>query len=126
MLGVHFLCPVWATWAGQGDQIHMSHMGSYPAEYKSTIFLWPGQGDKIFMSHMAEYKSTCRSRVSTLSFIHGQVKARQIHMSHMAENKGQFLEKKCCSFGFCPNYPPPQFGQLVQLFSDVKIQDLKV
>ena len=33
-----------------------------------------------------------------------------------------------CSFGFCPNYRPPvpDFGQLVQLFSDVKIQDLKV
>ena len=34
------------------------------------------------------------------------------------------------SFGFCPNYlqPPhsPQFGKLVQLFSDVEIQDLKV
>ena len=35
-----------------------------------------------------------------------------------------------CSFRFCPIYLPPspstQFGQLVQPFSDVKIQDLKV
>ena len=30
------------------------------------------------------------------------------------------------SFWNCPNYPSPQFGQLVQLFSDDKIQDLKV
>ena len=41
-----------------------------------------------------------------------------------------FTRKNCCSFGFCPNHlsPPPlsQFGPLVQLFSDVKIQDLKV
>ena len=33
---------------------------------------------------------------------------------------GTFSRKKnCCSFGFCPNYPPPlspQFGQLVPLF----------
>ena len=36
------------------------------------------------------------------------------------------LRKNCCSFGFCPNFPPPpHFGQLVQLFSDVEIQDLK-
>ena len=30
-----------------------------------------------------------------------------------------FLPKNSCSFGFCPNYPPPfpQFGKLVQLFS---------
>ena len=38
--------------------------------------------------------------------------------------------EKMLSFGFCPNYlqPPhsPQFGKLVQLFSDVEIQDLKV
>ena len=39
--------------------------------------------------------------------------------------KGRYHEKRCCSFGFCPNYfpaappPSPQFGQLVQLFSDV-------
>ena len=37
--------------------------------------------------------------------------------------KGRYHEKRCCSFGFCPNYfpaappPSPQFGQLVQLFS---------
>ena len=30
------------------------------------------------------------------------------------------------SFWHCPNYPSPQLGQLVQLFSDDKIQDLKV
>ena len=38
--------------------------------------------------------------------------------------------KKTFSFGHCPNFltPPPwpQFGQLGPLFSDVKIQDLKV
>ena len=36
--------------------------------------------------------------------------------------------KNCCSFGFCPIYlpPSPQFGQPVQLFSNLKIQDLKV
>ena len=40
--------------------------------------------------------------------------------------------KKTFSFGHCPNYlkknPPPwpQFGQLGPLFSEVKIQDLKV
>ena len=39
-----------------------------------------------------------------------------------------FTKKSCSSFRFCPNYllPSPQFGQLVQLFSDVEIQDLKV
>ena len=39
------------------------------------------------------------------------------------------LRKNCCSSGFCPNYLPPplpQFGQLVQLFSGVEIQDWKV
>ena len=39
------------------------------------------------------------------------------------------LRKYCFSFGFCPNYltlaSPPQVGQLVQLFPDVEIQDLK-
>ena len=45
---------------------------------------------------------------------------------------GGFPKKICCSYVFCPNYlrplpaPPPQFGQLVQLFSDVEIQYLKV
>ena len=45
--------------------------------------------------------------------------------------KGKSPEKKdCSSFGFCLNYRPPplspKFGQLVQLFSDVEIQDLEV
>ena len=45
--------------------------------------------------------------------------------------EGRVPEKSCCSFGICPNYPPlpphsPKFGQLAQLFSDVKIRDLKV
>ena len=39
------------------------------------------------------------------------------------------LRKYCFSFGFCPNYlplaSPLQFGQLVQLFPNVEIQDLK-
>ena len=35
LLGVPFL---WPVWAGQGDQSHMSHMGSCPTEYKSTCF----------------------------------------------------------------------------------------
>ena len=39
-------------------------------------------------------------------------------------------EKSCSSFGFCPNYLPPppnhKFGQHVQLFSDIEIQDLRV
>ena len=43
-------------------------------------------------------------------------------------NKGRRhdTKKSCCSFGFCPNYllPPPQFGQLVQLFLNAKIVDL--
>ena len=38
--------------------------------------------------------------------------------------------KKTFSFGHCPNHlnppPSPQFGQLGPLFSEVKIQDLKV
>ena len=38
--------------------------------------------------------------------------------------------KKTFSFGLCPNSPPPppwpQFGQIGPLFSEVKIQDLKV
>ena len=38
------------------------------------------------------------------------------------------MRENCYSFGFCPNYlhPSPQFGQLEQFFSDVKIQDLKI
>ena len=44
--------------------------------------------------------------------------------------RDDLLRKNCCSFGFCPNYLPPsrshQFGQLVQLVSDVEIRDLKV
>ena len=40
--------------------------------------------------------------------------------------KGRVPEKSCCSFGFCPNYlPPPQFGQLVQLFLNAKNVDLR-
>jgi len=43
---------------------------------------------------------------------------------------GPIPEKKnSCSFLFCPNYlslpPSPQFGQLIQLFSDVELQDLE-
>ena len=33
--------------------------------------------------------------------------------------------KKMVFFGHCPNNPSPQFGQLLQLFLDVKIQGLK-
>ena len=48
-----------------------------------------------------------------------------------APPKGRRQWKKTFSFGHCPNYlnpppPSPQFGQLGPLFSDVKIQDLKV
>ena len=40
--------------------------------------------------------------------------------------KGTVSRKKMLSFGFWPNcLPLPQFGQLVQLYSDVDIQDLK-
>ena len=45
------------------------------------------------------------------------------------EHREGLLRKNCCSFGFCPNFllpPSPPFGQLVQLFSDAKIQDLRV
>ena len=48
---------------------------------------------------------------------------------HSTNNLREGLTKKnCCSFGFCPNYlpPSPQFGHLVQFFSNVKIQNLKV
>ena len=41
--------------------------------------------------------------------------------------KGQFPEKKCFLLDFGQITSPfPQFGQLVQLYSDVDIQDLKV
>ena len=33
--------------------------------------------------------------------------------------------KKKIFFGHCPNNPSPQFGQLLQLFLDIKIQGLK-
>ena len=40
--------------------------------------------------------------------------------------KGQFPEKKCFLLDFGQiTSPSPQFGQLVQLYSDVDIQDLK-
>ena len=49
--------------------------------------------------------------------------------SHEALREG-VNGKKTFSFGHCPNYlnPPPwpEFGQLGPLFSDVKIQDLKI
>ena len=50
-----------------------------------------------------------------------------IHGPHLTV-KGRSPDKNWSSFGFCPNHlpPSPQFGQLVQLFSDVEIQDLKV
>ena len=41
-----------------------------------------------------------------------------------------FYEKNCCSFGFCPNHPPPppppNLDNFYNFFSDVEIQDLKV
>ena len=52
-----------------------------------------------------------------------------VKAQHQVLGKGS-TEKETFSFGHCPNYltPPPwpQFGQLGPLFSDVKIQDLKV
>ena len=41
-----------------------------------------------------------------------------------SRNKGRYPEKMFF-FGHCPNNPSPQFGQLLQLFLDVKIQGLK-
>ena len=46
-------------------------------------------------------------------------------LSRSSSLRDVLLRKYCFSFGSCPNYLPPQFGQLVQLFSDAKIQDLK-
>ena len=43
--------------------------------------------------------------------------------------KGWYPEEKLLFFWILSKLPPtpsPQFGQLVQLFSDVEIQDLKV
>ena len=49
----------------------------------------------------------------------------------MTDSRGRFHEKKVAVLlDFVqitsPPSPSPQFGQLAQLFSDVKIQDLKV
>ena len=48
----------------------------------------------------------------------------------MLHSKGRPHEEKLLFFWILPYYlppsPSPQFGQLVQLFSDVKIYDLKV
>ena len=56
-----------------------------------------------------------------------------LEVSHQIEHNPVFpdlrdniLRKKLLVFWILPKIPPsPQFGQLVQLFSDVKIQDLK-
>ena len=35
-------------------------------------------------------------------------------------------DRKMLSFGHCPNYPSPQYRQIVQIFTDVEIPELKV
>ena len=41
--------------------------------------------------------------------------------------KGRFPEdKKCFLSGIVPNSPSPKFGQIVQIFTEVGIQELKV
>ena len=55
-----------------------------------------------------------------------------LHYESIESDKRRFPEKKKCILPsiarITPLTPPPcpQFGQLVQLFSDVKIQELKV
>ena len=57
---------------------------------------------------------------------------KKIMVAERSYSKKGTFSKSCYSFGFCPNYLPkpppssPQFGQLEQFFSDVKIQDLKI
>ena len=69
-----------------------------------------------------EWKSKSTSAKKQVSFC----RVKQISLFREEVNR-----KKTFSFGHCPNYlnpPPPwpQFGQLGPLFSEVKIQDLKV
>ena len=50
------------------------------------------------------------------------------HILRLVLGRDVLLRKNCSSFGFCLNYLPPfsQIWTISTIFSDVKIQDLKV
>ena len=109
---------------------------------QENLALWHFGTQTIWHQHRTRYqiwstiKLNCvsknlthRRRPEKFHFLWSLPKQNDTLLSHVNQSgRGGFPRKNCCSFGFCPNYLPPfpQFGQLVQLFSDVEIQDLKV
>ena len=74
-------------------------------------------------SSCAVYDKTAKfdEKVHTLMFKPGLCQIKNI-----TNCKGRSPEKILLFFWILSKLPSPQFGQLVQLFSDVEIQDLKV